>query len=364
MKHLLPATLILFLAALAVCPPLPAQSAPANPGAEASAVQDTISTSASFAVIPIDTWGSGDFNALSDTWFGYTTPRQNQLSLAMERTASTIYEGDLFLKKPRLTLGLRVDVDVDDNFIGKLNRLMGYVGYEGFSLRVQTSRLRGTAQWNGEPITGMPDEYGFDNPFVSVDLLRYTRKGSIDYFGLGYTSYRLPVQLDCLIYDTTRGTVWWAPQGAVYQPDMAFGIYSLLFGIDTLRQAFAGTGLMAKMQGLRPWMATQDRAGVGLSRISDEARAWVETANSVDTPRTLWSAKQIAMLVDYDLTLGLQWVGDLGSIRLGFGLGFNIGGQIVTCITPKGPVEAGYVDASPSLYLFHYGPILRAVASW
>jgi hypothetical protein len=54
----------------------------------------------------------------------------------------------------------------------------------------------------------MPAEYGFDNPFVSVDLLRYTRKGAIDYFGLGYTSYRLPVQLDCLIYDTTRQEVW------------------------------------------------------------------------------------------------------------------------------------------------------------
>ncbi|MDY7028307.1 MAG: hypothetical protein SVR04_08430 [Spirochaetota bacterium] len=299
---------------------------------------------------------------MSDTWFGYSTPRQNQLSLDMERTACTTYEGDLFLKKLRLTLGL--SVDVDDNLIGKFNRLMGYVNYEGFSLRVQSSTLRGTAEWNGEAVAGMPGEYVFDNPLVSVDLLRYTDRDGIDYFGIGYTSYRLPVQLDCLIYDTTRGEVWWAPQGAVYQPDMAFGIYSLLFGVDTLHEAFAMTGIMASMQGFRPWMATQDRVGVGLSHISDEARTWVETANSVDTPRTLWSTEQIAMLVDYDLTLGMQWVGDLGQLRLGFGIGFNIGGQVVMCITPRAPVEAGYVDASPSLYIFHYGPILRAVASW
>jgi hypothetical protein len=258
-------------------PLLTAQSVPVSPGAATSAVRDALSTSASFSVIPVDTWGSGDFNALTDTWFGYATPRQDQLSLAMERTASTTCEGDLFLKKLRLAFGLRVDVD--DNFVGKLNRLMGYVGSEGLSLRVQTSRRRGTARWDGEEIAGMPADYAFDNPFVSVDLLRCTRRGAIDYFGLGCTSYRLPVQLDCLIYDTTRGTVWWAPQGAVYQPDMAFGIYSLLPGIDTLRQAFAGTGVMAAMQGLRPWMATQDRTGVGLSHISDEARAWVETAD-------------------------------------------------------------------------------------
>ena len=96
MKHLLPVILILFLAALAFCPALPAQSAPVTPGTVVSAIQNALSTSASFAVIPIDTWGSGDFDALADTWCGYTTPRQDQLSLTMERTSSTIYEGDLF----------------------------------------------------------------------------------------------------------------------------------------------------------------------------------------------------------------------------------------------------------------------------
>ena len=169
------------------------------------------------------------------------------------------------------------------------------------------------------------------------------------------------MQLDCLVYNAARGSVWWAPTGAVYQPDMAFHIYSLLLGLDTLHQAFVRTGYLSGEQGFGIWMATQDRAGGGLSYISDQAKAWVQQANN---NLTLWSAEQIAMLVDYDLILGLQWVGDLGPARLGFGVGFELGGQIVLCITPKGPVQEGYVDASPSIYLFHYGPILKGTVSW
>jgi hypothetical protein len=207
----------------------------------------------------------------------------------------------------------------------------------------------------------MPLKTSFANPFVCVDLLYYSTGGAIDYFGIGYSSYRLPVQLDCLIFDTTRNSVWWAPTGAVYQPDMAFHIYSALFGIDTLHEAFARTGTFSRMQGFSIWLATQDRAGAGLSAISDEAKAWVESANG---GRRLWSAQQIAMLVDYNLTLGLQWVGGIGPVRMGLGLGYNIGGQTVLCVTPKGPVKAGYVDASPSIYLVHHGPILKGTISW
>jgi len=327
------------------------------PAAE-RAVASWLSTSGSFSIVPIDTWGSGDFDALSDALWGYSTPRLNQLTIDMDQTASTTYEGELFFKKLRLKVGL--DIDVDNNLIGRLDRFMGYINYDGFTLRVQTSELRGTAFWTGADLAGMPAVYPFDNPFVSVDLLYYRQTGGIDYFGAGYTSYRLPVQLTILTYSDAEGSVWWATQCTAYQPDMAFHIYSGLFGLDTLHEALVRRGTFAGMQGLTIWMATQDRAGVGLAYISDETRGWIEAANSLP----LWSATQIAMLVDYDLILGAQWVGDLGPVRLGLGLGFEVGGQTVMCVTPKGPVDSAHVDASPSFYLFHYGPILKATVSW
>jgi hypothetical protein len=347
---------------LAACPlALEAQTVPVSPSSIVQAAESAISTSGSFSIIPIDSWASGDYDALADEFFGYDTPRTNQMSVSMDETATTTYAGDLFFRKLRLKVGLKVDVD--DNFIGKLNRFMGYVNYSGFTLRVQTSRLRGTAYWEGDPVAGMPAQSDFDNPFVSVDLLHYWKDDASMYYGLGYTSYRLPVQLDCLTYDTSRGEVWWAYYGdynvSFYQPDMAFHIYSVLFGIDTLHGAFAGKGPFS-WQGFGLWMWTQDRAGAGLSYISDETKDVIQTAYG----KPLWSATQIAMLVDYNLTLGVQWVGDLGRARLALGLGYNVGGQIVVCITPKGPVDAEHVDASPSVYLVHHGPMFTGIVSW
>ncbi|MDA8409568.1 MAG: hypothetical protein M0001_04150 [Treponema sp.] len=331
-----------------------AQVGDLNPASIGQAFLDSLSTSGSLSFEPYNSWLSGDEDALADSFFGYATPRVNQLKVSMDQTASTAYEGGLFFKKLKLKVGL--DVDVDKNFIGRLDRLMGYIGYDVFELRVETSSLKGQALWLGTPQGGMPAQASFDNPFISVDLLYYlSASGGIDYIGLGYMSYRLPVQLDCLTYNASRGSVWWAPVVSFYQPDMAFGIYSFLFGLDTLHEAMAHQGLFAQFQGFGPWIWTQDRAGAGISTIGDAAKAWIEAANQLP----LWSATQIPLLVDYNLTLGLQWTGSIGRLRLGFGLGYNVGGQTLTCITPRGTVQAGYVDASPSVYLVHYGPMLK-----
>jgi hypothetical protein len=94
---------------------------------------------------------------------------------------------------------------------------------------------------------------------------------------------------------------------------------------------------------------------------ADAAKAWIEKSNG---GLSLWSATQIAMLVDYDLTLGACWVGKAGPAHLGVGLGYDVGGQMVICVSPKGTVESGYVDASPTFDLEHYGPIIKGIVSY
>lgn len=319
-----------------------------------------LSTSVSFTIAPYNNWGSGDFNAVTDEWFGDVTPRVNKLDITLEQSASTTYEGDLFFSKLRLAIGL--NIDVDDNIIGKINRIMGYIGYSGFTLRFQKSDLKGTVNWSGETVDAMPMQSDFDNPFINVDLLYYTKKGNIDYYGIGYTSYNLPVQLDLLTYDPVRQSVWWNySPSAAYQPDMEFHIYSILLGIDTLHQSMAGTGLLGRKQGFGLWMATQDRAGAGVSYIGEDEKTWLETASG----KTIWSEKSITMMVDYNLILEIQYVKNISRLRLGLGAGFEIGGQLIESITPKGPVDdPSYIDATPSLYLYHYGPVFRGSVSF
>ena len=98
---------------------LGAQGLQFNPASLRSALSEAISTSGSYSIAPLNNWGSGDFTALTDAFFGYDTPRVNQFTVVMDRTATTTYEGDLFFKKLKLKIGL--DIDVDSNFVGKLN---------------------------------------------------------------------------------------------------------------------------------------------------------------------------------------------------------------------------------------------------
>jgi hypothetical protein len=349
----------LLLAALLLAPFLPAcaqesEGEAAPPASPWGTIKSAVSFSGGVELIPLDNWASGDFNALTDGWFGEATPDDNNTSLSMDRTWSTTYEGNFLFTKLKLNVG--IDLNVDNNVIGKIYGLMGYIGYYGFMLRAQTSELRGTLSWTGQSVSGMPSEVSFDNRYTSIDLLHAFKGDDYSmYWGIGYTSYRLPVQLDCLTYDNTRQEVWWA--GDVYQSDMAFHVYSLLLGIDTLRGSFSGHGA----QGFSVLAMSQDRAGGGVSTISDQAKAWVEERNP---GLKLLSSTQIAMLVDYDLSLGLQWVGNAGPVRIGAGLGYDLGGQIIMCFSPKGAVTSGYVDASPSLYLAHYGPFVRVIASY
>ncbi len=321
-----------------------------------------ISVSGSITVIPVDSWSSGNFNQLMSVINPFSPGEIQKLAdIKMDSTATTIYEGDLWFKKTGLSMGLKMNVD--DNFIGKFNRFMGYLGYHNYSIRLQTSRLKGTLTWDPDYfVTDMPNRSSFDNSFITVDLLYYPRTKTSDfYYGIGYTSYELPVHLECLILNTESEIIY---GNHVYQPDMKFSIYSLLFGFDTLQAAFMQVeSLMNTGDGFGPWMATQDRFGVGFSTISDEAQNWIENANP---GRYLYDNNQFTMMVDYNLTVGARWIGNAGPIRLGAGLGYNIGGQTVTAVSSSfGPItRMDQVSASPDLYLFHHGVIFKLSTSW
>jgi len=100
-----------------------------------------ISASGSITVIPVDSWSSGNFNQLMSVINPLSPGKIKKLAdIEMDSTATTIYEGDLWFKKTGLSMGLKVNVD--DNFIGKFNRFMGYLGYHNYSIRLQTSRLK------------------------------------------------------------------------------------------------------------------------------------------------------------------------------------------------------------------------------
>ena len=321
-----------------------------------------ISASGGVTVIPFDNWASGSFNQLMSVINPISAGELDKLlDIHMDATATTIYEGDLWFKRLGLTMGFKVNVD--DNFIGRISRLMGYLGYRNTSIRLQTSRLRGSLSWDpSHPVAGMPNTTDFDNRFITVDLLYYPKSpGSDFYFGVGYQSYELPTQIECLVLNPAGSIVYGRH---VYQPDMKFRIYSFLFGFDTLKSAFMEVPSLTNTgDGFGFWAATQDRFGGGMSRISDETEAWIEAANP---GRFLRDNNQIIMMVDYNLTLGVRWTGNRGPVRIGAGLGYNVGGQVIMAMSSSwGPItRQNQVDASPDLFLFHHGVIFTLSASF
>ncbi len=322
-----------------------------------------ISASGGIAVVPRNFWHSGNFTALSSGLPAFLNPASpgkmpNLLDMDMDATATTVYEGDLWFKKLGLTTGLKVDVD--DNFVGKFSRILGYMGYHGYTLRVDFSRLKGDYEWDGVSVPGMPANGPFDNPYIAVDVLHHPDGDGVDlYVGVGYSTYRLPVQLEALVAD--GGDVRYGEH--VYQEDMGIRIYSFLFGLDSLQSTFLGSRGTANFgEGFQPWVVTQDRFGFGIASISAEAESWIEAANG----KSLRDDRRFVTAAELTLTLGVQWVGRAGPARIGAGLGYTAGFRTISTLPAwmDRISRADQVEASPNMYLLNHGVILRLIASW
>jgi hypothetical protein len=97
-----------------------------------------------------------------------------------------------------------------------------------------------------------------------------------------------------------------------------------------------------------------------LGYISDDARTWVEEANG---GRNIINQNIFDMLVDYDLSLGLQWSKNLRLVHVGIALGYNVGGEMMAAVTST-VSNTTQVATAPNFFLVHYGPILKGSIAW
>ncbi|ULQ59550.1 hypothetical protein K7I13_13950 [Brucepastera parasyntrophica] len=85
-------------------------------------------------LMPAAFWGSGQFVRPT----GYS----GGLNFDLDPNAFTTYEGG-FWHKSGFQLG--VSADVDNNIVGKLDKLIGFLGFKNFMLRVSGGKITGTA---------------------------------------------------------------------------------------------------------------------------------------------------------------------------------------------------------------------------
>jgi len=269
-------------------------------------------------------------------------------------TALTSYEGALAHNQLGLKLG--INALVDNNLVGRLDRFMGWIGKNDYVLRVQKGKLRGHATWNTTLASNEVRDFDFSNDYNAVDLIKEFDEGA-GYFGIGYVSLEMPVQVNTLWTDSDRAN---QHNGvSVYDPDYKMKIYAFLFGFDTMSADVKHKTADTKGK-FGFFMSTQDKFGAGTGKISDAA---VKSAVELNTGRTPVDPSLTVLYVDYDASMGVQWTKTGERASVGLGLGYNIGGSLFASIggAADNSTELGY---DSSFMLYRHGPMIKAYVAF
>lgn len=287
----------------------------------------------------------------STVWDGKTTASQEgggNLNYSINNSPATTYEGGLINAQTSLSLG--VSVDVDNNFVGKLNRLMGYIGYRGFFVRVQNTTLKGTANWKGPTLVGQPLSYEISSTYQNVELIRMFDADNDMFWGIGYSTLTLPQQISV-----------WGDINRVYtnydnvDPASKIKIYSLLFGLDTLNWKS-----IAKSSGFGFWCFTQDLFGYGTQSVDPGVDQRIKAFYG---GRTIPSSLDTS-LIDYTLTIGAKWERRFTKAGLGIGFGANFHGMWFMSGWNARGSGANELNAYSTTMLAGYGPQIKLIGTW
>ncbi len=298
----------------------------------------------------------------SNSWGVYSIIGQKQyLKYDFDANSMTTWEGSISGKRFPIKIG--VNAQFEDNLVGKLYKLSGYLGFKRMFIRVQSGKLSGNARWTGGAIPNYETPFSFSYRYTNIDLLRSMGKNRMGagYIGLGYTSMKVPIQVNTLITNSDKAHQEYGTP--VFDREFTIKAYSFLFGFDLMQsEAIAKKFDMArsKKSGFGFFVATYDKVGLGMSYLTDEA---IAKAEEVNKDKKSVGGDLFSALVEYQLSMGPKWSTNIGPARFIVGLGYEFSGAMVGNFSgaAKKTTDLGY---DPSLFYYRHGVILRAFFSW
>ena len=297
----------------------------------------------------------------SNSWGVYSIIGQKQfLKYDFDANSMSTWEGSISGKKIPIKLG--VNAQFEDNLVGKMSKYSGYLGFKRTFIRIQTGKISGAANWTGNA-TPISPEFSFNYRYTNIDLLVNIKKmfSNTGFIGFGYTSLKVPIQVNTLKTLTDQAHQKYAVP--VFDKEFSIKAYSFLFGFDLMRSEailkkspFGGTS----KPGFGFFAATQDKFGLGMSYLSDEA---ILNAESVNPGLKSVGGNLFSALVEYQGSMGLKWSTKIGQSMLIIGVGYEISGAMVANFSgaAKHPSDLGY---DPSLFYYRHGIIFRSFFSW
>jgi len=284
----------------------------------------------------------------------------DRLEYDFDTKVHTKVEGKLAHHKTGLSLGANVDVDAND--IGKINKVLGYVGFRRLFLRAASSDMSGKVTWdNSAQLAGhkQPIEAKFDSKYSYVDMIYYFKKIPM-FLGAGYTAYKLPTEIKA--YSSPDGQKHYERVG-VYDPDYSVKLYNGVFGFDTLASSvFLDSDMgMKPSDGLGFFMGMEDRFGLGNATIGKNT---IQLLKDNNPGFSVKSDTSQYWLIEMDSNIGLKWTkttktGKRVCLGLGYEYAFIIGDAFSGI--SKNPAE---LELQPTHGLVRQGPIARLYFRW
>jgi len=296
----------------------------------------------------------------SNSWGVSSIIAQKQLlKYDFDATSMTTWEGSITGNKIPLRLG--VNVQLEDNFIGKLYKFSGYLGFKKTYLRIQTGKISGNATWTGNVIPNYSPTFPFSYRYTNIDLLLSLGKAKMTgtYIGLGYTSLKVPIQVNTLITQSDQAHQEYGVP--VFEKAFSIKAYSLLFGFDLMQsEAITKKGMIKTKPGFGIFAATQDKVGLGMSYLTEES---MTKAEEVNPGRNSVGGDLFSALVEYQISVGPKWSANIGKGIFIIGLGYEFSGAMVANFSgaAKKTSDLGY---DPSLFYYRHGIIFRSFFSW
>ncbi len=266
--------------------------------------------------------------------------REKFLKYDFDVNGMSSIEGNFAIRKLGLRWGL--SANMENNLIGKAYKYGGYLGYRSWWLKIQNSKISGTATWTGQTTVNTPTSCEFSNKYFNVEIIKasniYKHMGNGDptniilgtYWGIGYTSLGLPMEFETTVTDTDVSELEFGVSS--YDTLFTAKYYTAFFGWDMLRQLCQTHGKYGIIPGKPAWRlgvynTCADKIGFGSGRLSNHG---VYMAEALNPGKEIEKNKGFSFLVDFSISLGLRYYLIVKPLFITAAVGYDFSAMIIS----------------------------------
>jgi hypothetical protein len=291
-------------------------------------------------------------------WKFYLTGSKD-LTYTFDKTQSTNYETNFKLG----FFSFGAAASVDNNIIGKLDTILGYVGVSSFALKVSESHIRGTGHWSKAMTADMQPRFKFNDKVQSFDLVYNIGEktmGGIEslYFGITYTELTVPMEVKVNEQPASGYLLSGKP---CYDEKFSLKSFGIVFGFDMLKDKQRNSGLDF-------FAVSQDR--FNLVNNYSFSNAAVARARALNHGYTLKKTSGTEFYpfgsgyLDNETGIGLCWTCLFSGGYIVFAAGYDlVWGLIAGPSYEKVGTGTMRLEGDSKLF-FRHGVIFRVYSSW